>query len=1250
MTATTDARCRIEMLGSLRVIQGAREITRFRTQKTASLLAYLACHLQHAHPREVLIESFWPDATPEAGRTSLRVALNSLRNQLEPPGTPVGSVLMADRASVGLNPAAVTTDVGEMEGALRRAARAANDEERARYLAAAVETYRGELLPGCYDEWALREQRRLAESYFRALDALGKHLERAGDLERALAYTRRGVSMDALREEPRAALLRLYAAIGQRTEGLREYHEWAARLRAELDSAPSPATERLARRLLEAEPQSQAGASLPITRPLPSSCPAPAPEPPTGTVTFLCLGIEADTGSAPPDEQTERLRHLVAEHGGQEVRESSGALRAVFGRASDALACVVECQRALLPAAGAPCVRAGLHTGEVGPPATESHSTGSDLAEALFAAARGGQILCSETTAALARSEAASSLPLRDLGLFRLPRIEAPLRLFRAEPLEPSSHEFPAPEAEPALTGSLPLELTRFFGREQEAARLADLLAAGRARLVTLTGPGGNGKTRLALEVARRLALAFQGRIWFVPLADVRDARLIPSELLDALRLPRTAGVNPLELAARALADRPALLVLDNFEQVVEGGAEIVQALLQQVPTLSCLVTSRRRLNLGGEQEVLLSPLPTPSASVGCDTEAGTLPARALTPEALQTCPSVQLFVDRAQAARADFQLTASQAAPIAELCERLEGVPLALELAAARIQVLPPAQMLRQLDRRLDLLVSRRRDLPERHRTLRATLDWSYALLAPDLRRLFARLAVFRAGWMLDAAEAIDSALLPAKTPPRPSPSQGEGVPSGSPPPYEGGGRGEAAPLSHSVGEGPGVRAEESVSALLDRLEALVESSLVVVEEAEGEIRYRMLETVRQYAWEKLAESGALEEIWTRHLRYYLQLAEEAAPHLQGPESRLWQRRLAAEHGNLLAALEGCFEQPAQGAASPDPLPAEAALRLVTALWRFWEARGYWKEGRRWIETALRAEDGPPALRIRALNAAGVLAYLQSDYDDARELFARSLALCEAHQDRQGAATAQHGLGQIARFQGDYAAARAHFAQTLAVKRDLNDLPGISASLVNLGLVAIEQGEMEAARELLAEGLAIDRQLGDRQGVATSLVNLGFIALHQQDYETAGAHFAEGLAIRQELGNRPGAAYAATGLGFVATARQDLAAASAHFRSALDTFREIGSKRGLAMALEGYARLAMASGRPRQAVTLRGAVGALREAARLSLPQPEERQQAEEQEQLRQDLGAEAYEAAWKAGRALSWEESAAYAVSEFP
>jgi predicted ATPase/DNA-binding SARP family transcriptional activator len=1029
-----DARWRIELLGGLRAESAGRVITRFATQKTGSLLAYLAHFLDRPHSREALIDLLWPESTPQAARQSLSQSLHLLRRLLEAPGAecggapppgdrppspaaarpkallprlPVvpGALILADRWTVRLNPTVVTTDVAQFEQALAAAAGARSDPERLHWLAEAVEGYHGPLLVGYVDLWVLGEQERLSELYFQALGQLTVLLEAIGERERALEYARRGVSLDSLREEGHREVMRLLASRGEPGAALRQYRQLERLLAQELGTTPSPETRALARK--------------------------------------LACGAE---GLGEP----------------RSLRDE-------------------------------PMPRPGLRPG-CGVRSAESGIAG---------------------------------------------------------PSDRTPHPAPRTGAQRPF---LPQPLTRFFGRTAECARLEELLRAGNTRLVTLIGPAGSGKTRLAQEVAARLRdprrcshdRPPRAPLWFVPLADLAEcpgtppACRVAEAVRDALDLPRLPEIEPLEQVIAALARQITgsggpMLLLDNVEHLIAEGATVVRAMLERVPTLTCLVTSRRRLGLSGEREFPVLPLPVPTQTISV--------------EQLGLCPSVQLFMDRAQAVRPDFALREENAAAVADVCRRLEGLPLALELAAARAAVLSPAQMLEHLDRRFDFLVGQHRDTPARHRTLRAAIEGSFRLLSPELQQFFTRLAVFRGGWTLAAAEWV-AALPTADGRPPTAPIGGPEGSSDSRVPNS------AAGAPSATASGPAVGGRPSA---VDPLERLRECSLVMVEHTAGEVRFRMLEALHEYAreqWEP--EDRATTE--RRHAQCFLTLAEQAASHLEGPDQEVWLERLEREHGNLRAALDWAA---AHG-------EAVLGLRLGGALWDFWQVRGYPTEGRKRLADllALPGASERTAFRAKALLGAGALASDQGDYGAARELLQESLSIWRELRDEAATADTLHFLADVVYYQSQYGEARALYEESLALRRGLRHERGIARSLESLGTLTRRLHDSERMRALYEESLALRRRLGNKLELAASLGNMGNAARDRGDYAAARAYYEESLALRREVRDRDAVGDALQNLGAVAFDEGDLTTARAYLEESLALRRELGNKRCLAIGL----------------------------------------------------------------------------------
>jgi predicted ATPase/DNA-binding CsgD family transcriptional regulator len=731
-----------------------------------------------------------------------------------------------------------------------------------------------------------------------------------------------------------------------------------------------------------------------------------------------------------------------------------------------------------------------------------------------------------------------------------------------------------------AVTHHLPAYLTPLLGREQEVQVVCSLLQRAEIRLLTLTGPGGVGKTRLGVQVASDLVHDFANGVCFVSLDPISDPELVIPTIVQALNLPEAedAGqgqAQPLERLKTYLHEKQVLLLLDNFEQVVAAAPALVD-LLGACPELKMLVTSRAVLRVQGEYESAVPPLALPALSDPPDAEA------------VSRSAAVALFLQRAQGSRPDFSLTDANAPVIAEICVRLDGLPLAIELAAARIKLLPPQALLARLEHRLAVLTSGTRDLPARQQTLRSTIKWSYELLPAGEQRLFRRLSVFVSGCTLEAVEAV-------------------------------------------CGETDAV-ALDGVASLLDN------SLLQQIEQAGDEPRFVMLETIREYGRECLEASGEREETRRAHMYYHLALAEEAEPKLASAEREQWVHRLENEHDNLRAALSWAVERN----------EADIVLRLGGALWRFWLMQGHLSEGRKFLEKALAVAGGEsgglttqvlPAIRAKALGGAGILTHYQGDYRQAKGLCEESLALFRALGDQRGMAAALNGLGLIARASNDYAEARALHEESLALLRALDDTWGIAEALFLLTRVAFALGDYTTGKSLCEESLALFRALGDRRGMAETLATLGLAAFYHGNYTAELPSMEEGLALFRELGDRRDSARMLWFLGNKAFVQDDYAKARTCYAEALTTFRELGEKWYIAICLEGLAEVAVAQGQPEWAAHVLGAAAFLREALGVSppanYPANYERTVAITQAQL----GEERFAEAWAEGREMTLE-----------
>jgi predicted ATPase len=735
--------------------------------------------------------------------------------------------------------------------------------------------------------------------------------------------------------------------------------------------------------------------------------------------------------------------------------------------------------------------------------------------------------------------------------------------------------ENPTKQAEIRPT-NLPVQRTGFLGREKEVAAAKELLLREDVRLVTVTGPGGIGKTRLAAQVASGLVEHFPGGTHFVPLSALSDPDLVASVIVEAFGIRQAGGQSPLEILNRNLQDSlraPVLLLLDNFEHLVQA-VPTVAAILAAGPNLKILVTSRAALHLYGEHEFPLPPLTLPDSRSMASVEV------------LSQCPAVALFVQRAAAARPDFELNRENASAVAEICARLDGLPLAIELAAARVKVLSPSSMLTRLASRLQLLTGGSRDLPQRQQTLRAAIDWGYDLLSAAEQKLFRRLSVFVGGCDLESVEAVCD-----------------------------------------------TKGDLDLD-LLDGMASMVDKSLMQqVEQRKGESRFVMLETLREYALEKLEVSGEADLTKRAHAAYYLVLAEENATESGEAAGAGWLEQLGLEHDNFRAGLEWLTETG----------NAEWGLRLGTALFRFWEVREYLAEGRDRLDRLLKLTEAGATtkLRMRALFAAGVLAGEQGDYASAAALISESQDIAEALGDKTGVAVSLNALAVFARDRGDVEVAHVLFESSLGLWRQLGDQKAVARALSNLANVVKLQGEYGRARALYAECLSIFRELGDRMGVAWSLNYQGDVAHDQGDSDAARTLYEQGLAIFREVDDRWGIAGTLADLGSLAREKGDYSTARSMYRESINFFQELNHRRGIARLLESFACLAAAQLEAERSLRLAGAAAALRQNIGAPLTPAEQAKLETSLQAARQTLTNKVGATAWLEGWALPAERA---------
>ncbi|HEU5099276.1 MAG TPA: BTAD domain-containing putative transcriptional regulator [Roseiflexaceae bacterium] len=985
----------IQLLGGFDLRFDNAPITTLDQQRLQALLAHLLLHRNTPSPRQHLAFLLWPDSTEAQARANLRHLLHHLRQAL-----PDADRFLYTDAQVlqWRQDAAFTLDVIAFEHALAQADQAERRGDQAALRIAlidAIDCYRGDLLPGWYDDWVLLERERLRQTYLATLERLVVLLEQAGEHAVAIGYAQQLLRHDPLHETSYQHLMRLYALSGDRASAVRVYQTCAAVLERELGVEPSPATREAYERLLHLE--------VPVERPL--------------------------------------------------------------------------------------------------------------------------------TPAAVARRD------------------------------------------------NLPIALTSFIGRTREIAEITQLLA--NTRLLTLTGAGGCGKTRLALALAGEQAAAYPDGVWFIEQAALMDEALMPQAVAATLGV-REEPQRPLTTTlVDALRSRAMLLLLDNCEHLLDGCARLVQTLLSACPRLRILATSREPLGIAGETTWLVP-------SLGLPDPQG-LPALA----DLVQVEAVRLFVERATATLPIFRLTETNAAAVALVCRRLDGLPLAIELAAARVKVLAMEQLVARLDDCFRLLTAGSRTALPRHQTLRAAIDWSYDLLSEPERAVFRRLAAFAGGWTLEAAETVCA--------------------------------------------GEGIAADD----MLELLAHLVDKSLVLVEAQAGKaVRYRLLEPIRQYAREQLLEAGEVAATQQRHTRFFLALAETAEPQLYGAQQVLWLERLEAEHDNLRAALHW--------AAQRDNVAL--SVRLAGALWRFWAARGLWTEG--WtrlaeiLPLAQAAAMPRTAAWAKVLQGSAVLAFYLGDHAAARPLFEQSLAIYRQLGERPGIAWTLIYYGWLINDGGDPLVARPLLEESLAICRELGDRQGMGWALARLGLGHVFLGDLLAARPLLEESLAMCRTVGDRWGTAWALHLLAVVVGELDNTTTAIALEEESVPIWRALRDRRNRAYTLGVLGYLTIDQGEYAEAHRLLVEALTLQQAVGDKWGAALTLWFAAVLSAIQGQPERAHRLESASAALVEAIGAALPVAIMTRFVEKLALSRQTLTSDAQARAWAEGRAMTLEQAIAEAL----
>lgn len=924
---------------------------------------------------------------------------------------------------------------------------------------------------------------------------------------------------------------------------------------------------------------------------------------PTGTVTFLFTDIEGSTRlwqEFPKAMPLALARHhallqeAIDNHHGYVFQITGDAFCAAFATAADGLNAALAAQRSLREEpwgeTGQVRVRMALHTGpaevKAGDYTSGEYASGLSLSHTsrLLSAGHGGQILLSLAAAELVQDYLPEDVTLRDMGAPRLRDLIRAGIIYQVVVADLQS-EFPPLETVDVCPNNLPLQLTSFIGREQELAQVKELLS--QSRMLTLIGAGGSGKTRLALQVATSILESYPDGVWLIELASLSDPALLMQTITAVLGIREQAGQPSLTAVTDFVCDKSILLLLDNCEHLIDSCAKVADSLLHACPNLKLLSTSREQLGIEGEHIFYVPSMELPSL----------VPTSSI--EEIAQSESVRLLHDRARAIQPSFELNKKNSYAVTQICHRLDGIPLAIELAAARFRMLSPEQIAIRLDDRFKLLTTGSRTALPRHQTLSALIDWSHDLLSEEERTLFRRLSVFSGGWTLEAAEMVGS--LEANLESR-------------------------------------IQAEE----IMELLAGLASKSLVIVDEQDGETRYSMLKTIRAYAFTRLREAKEEEPVRREHLVFYLNLAEMVEPELLADEHARWDRKLELEQDNLRGALTWALAEKSKGS------DAESGSLLAGTMFMYWWVHGYLNEGRNWLSLAIERFQGNTKARAKALSGIGTLAWQQGDYSEAQSCFDESIQLWSKLGIDDGLAEAQHFSGHLEFDQRNYDQAKTLFADSLNYYKQIDDTTRTLTLTSDMGLVAYHLGDYVSARSSFEQALLLWQERGNQEALGDVLNRLGDLARVESNYDKARAYYEESLELFRTMNAKLGIASGLHKLGQVARHQNDIEDARGLFLESIKLQQEAGNKQGIIECLEGMAGLDLVNKELERAAVIFGATQALLDTLGAPLAPADLFVRERDMEVLKDQLDPQRLSTALEKGNAMTQEQAIEYALKD--